>query len=111
MKSKIIIIIRQKIKKVVADVIDKIKPEKVILFGSFAYGKPNSDSDVDLLFVTDTKLSGLKRYCWVSSQIEHKFPMDILVKTRKEIRERLKMGDPFFKEIIKKGEVLYEGAE
>ncbi len=86
---------------------EEIKPLKVILFGSYAYGKPNKDSDVDLLFIKETKLSHIKRYSWVSDKIERLFPTDILVKTPKEIKKRLAIGDPFYKEILKKGKVLY----
>lgn len=99
---------KKTIKKVVNQAVNKINPLKVILFGSYAYGKPNRDSDVDLLFVTDTKLKGLKRYSFVSQNIDHVFAMDIIVKSPAEIKKRLAMGDPFYKEILKKGELLYE---
>lgn len=99
------------IQHVIDGAAEKINPQKIILFGSHAYGQPNINSDVDLLFVINTPLSGLKRYCWVSDNIEHKFPMDILVKTPAEIKKRIKMGDPFYKEIINKGKVLYESAK
>ena len=95
------------IRNVVSKAVDKIQPDKVILFGSFAYGKPSADSDVDLLFIKQTKLSGINRYTWVSDNIEHIFPMDILIKTPQELNKRLLMGDPFYREIMKKGKVLY----
>lgn len=99
------------IREAIKDAIAEIRPEKVILFGSYAYGSPNRDSDVDLLFIKDSGLSGLKRYCWVSRYIKHLFPMEILVKTQAEIKNRLNMGDPFYKEIVKKGKVLYESSK
>lgn len=99
------------IKKTIANSIKKAKPQKVILFGSHAYGNPSKDSDVDLLFIKNTGLSPLKRYCFVSNNIDHIFPMDIMVKTPLEIRKRLAMGDPFYKEIIKKGIVLYDSSK
>ncbi|MBU0501883.1 MAG: nucleotidyltransferase domain-containing protein [bacterium] len=99
---------KKKIKKVVVQAAEKINPDKIILFGSYAYGKPNKDSDVDLLFIKNTKLKGLKRYSFISHNIEHSFPMDILIKTPAEVKKRLAMGDPFYKEILQKGEVVYE---
>ena len=106
MKNKI----KKLIKEVVKKAADRIKPSKVILFGSYAYGKPNKDSDVDLLFIKNTKLTGIKRYSWATENIEHPFPMDILVKTPAEVRKRLAMGDPFYKEIINKGKIVYESS-
>ncbi len=103
--------LKKLISKVVNDAAEKIKPKKVILFGSYAYGKPNKDSDVDLLFIKETKLSGLKRYSWATQFIEHLFPMDILIKTPAEVKKRLKMGDPFYHEIINKGRVLYDSSK
>ncbi|MCX5750376.1 MAG: nucleotidyltransferase domain-containing protein [Candidatus Saganbacteria bacterium] len=96
------------IKKLVKAAAAKISPQKVILFGSYAYGKPNKDSDVDLLFIKETALSGLKRYCWADSKIEHLLPLDVLIKTPTEVKKRIQIGDPFYKEILRKGKVLYE---
>jgi len=99
---------QKQIKNIVLKAAKKVKPLKVILFGSHAYGKPNKDSDVDLLFIKNTNLGRVDRYCLVSENIEHEFPMDILVKTPKEVKKRLAMGDPFYKEIINKGQIIYE---
>ncbi len=104
---KIEILINKMIKKAVI----KVKPEKVILFGSYAYGKPHKNSDVDLLFVKETKLSGIARYCWIANEIEHLLPIEILVKTSSEIAKRLEMGDSFYKEIMKKGKIIYESVQ
>ena len=98
------------IKRIINKAIEEIKPEKVVLFGSQAYGKPNRDSDFDLLFIKNTKRKGIARYRWVDQHISHVVPMDILIRTPAEIKERLLMGDPFYKEIMTKGKVLYESA-
>ena len=97
--------LRPAIKKIV----DELKPEKVILFGSFAYGTPNSNSDVDLLVIMNTRASHKDR-SWAVSQLllPRPFPVDILVKTPKEIEEDLKSGDFFIREILTSGKVLYE---
>lgn len=103
--------LRKLIKSTVTEAAKKILPEKVILFGSYAYGKPNQDSDVDLLFIKKTNLSRMERHVFVNTYLEHFMPMDILIKTPSEVQKRLKMGDPFYKEIIKKGEVIFNGAK
>src|SRR3990172_9518264 len=79
--------LRPAIKKVVQE----LKPEKIILFGSYAYGIPNPHSDVDLLVIMKTKAS-LKDRSWAVSRLllPRPFPVDILVKTPREIEKSLK---------------------
>ncbi len=90
-------------------IVDELKPEKIILFGSYAYGRPTPHSDVDLLVVLKTKAS-LKERSWKVSRLllPRPFPVDILVKTPKEIEKALKSGDFFIEEILTHGKVLYE---
>lgn len=90
-------------------IVDELKPEKVILFGSYAYGKPTPHSDVDLLVVLKTNAS-LKERSWQVSRLllPRPFPVDILVKTPREIEKALKSGDFFLREILTRGKVLYE---
>ena len=84
-------------------------PTRIILFGSYAYGTPSSDSDVDLLIVMDSQERPAKRSQAISKLLRDRpFPMDILVRTPQEINQRLAMGDPFIREITKQGRVLYE---
>jgi predicted nucleotidyltransferase len=88
----------------------ELKPEKIILFGSYAYGKPTPDSDVDLLIVMKTRSNAIDRYVAVSNILYPRdFPVDIIVKTPKEIKEEeKKRGNFFLREIITRGKVLYE---
>lgn len=80
-----------------------------ILFGSYAYGQPASDSDVDLLIVMDSDERPATRVTRVSKLLRPRpFPMDILVRTPEEIQHRLEIGDYFIHEIVKRGKVLYE---
>lgn len=89
-------------------IVSELKPEKVILFGSYAYGTPNPHSDVDLLVIMKTRAS-LKNRSWAVSRllIPRPFPVDILVKTPKEVEKALESGDFFIKEIMERGKVLY----
>lgn len=91
-------------------IVSELKPEKIILFGSYAYGNPTPDSDVDLLVIMNTKAKEVDRYVAVSNLLyPRQFPVDILVKTPKEIEaEAKKRGNFFMREILKKGKVLYE---
>ena len=88
----------------------ELKPEKIILFGSYAYGNPTPDSDVDLLVIMKTRAKEIDRYVAVSNLLyPRQFPVDILVKTPKEIAaESRKKGNFFLREILTKGKVLYE---
>jgi len=87
----------------------KYKPEKIILFGSWAWGKPKADSDVDLLIVKETKKSPYKRIPEARKYLRKiDFPFDVLVFTSKEMKDRLQAKDFFISEIVNKGKVLYE---
>ena len=92
----------------VQKIVSELNPEKVILFGSYAYGTPNPHSDVDLLVIMKTRAS-LKDRSWAVSRLllPRPFPVDILVKTPKEVEKALESGDFFIKEILKRGKVMY----
>lgn len=86
------------------------KPEKIVLFGSYAYGKPTEESDIDLLIVKDTSLPFYKRLAEIRrlvSEARRGHAFEPLVVTPKELEERLEIGDSFFEEILKRGKVLY----
>jgi predicted nucleotidyltransferase len=87
----------------------KYNPEKIILFGSWAWGKPKPDSDVDLLIVKETKKNPYKRIPEARRFLRPiDSPVDVLVFTPREIEERLKEGDSFISDIFKRGKILYE---
>ena len=92
----------------VQKIVSELNPEKVILFGSYAYGTPNPHSDVDLLVIMKTRAS-LKDRSWAVSRLllPRPFPVDILVKTPKEVEKAVESGDFFIKEILKRGKVMY----
>lgn len=90
-------------------IIEACQPEKIILFGSYAYGKSTSQSDVDLLVIMDTDQSTFERHKQVSLLFPYRlFALDILVRTPDEVAHRLEIGDNFFREILTRGRVLYE---
>lgn len=90
-------------------IVDEIRPDKIILFGSYANGVPTPDSDVDLLVIWDTPLPPLPRYLAVSQLLNPRpFPVDLLVRTSQEIETALAQNDSFVREILTQGKVLYE---
>ena len=89
---------------------EEFSPHKVILFGSYAYGQPTSDSDVDLLVITPFEGNWVAKAVEIQLKIRAPFPLDLLVRTPEKVRDRLEMGDGFMREILTKGRVLYEAA-
>ncbi|MGH9837929.1 MAG: nucleotidyltransferase domain-containing protein [Blastocatellia bacterium] len=87
---------------------DAYQPEKIILFGSHAYGKPTRESDVDLLIVMKFDGSPIKQAITISNELGLVTPMDMLVRTPEQIAGRLKIEDTFMREIVERGKVMYE---
>lgn len=88
----------------------EFQPEKIILFGSHAYGQPTEESDVDLMVVMPFRGSPLEQAFRIRDRLEHPgFPMDLLVRSPREIRRRQAMGDFFIREILDRGTLLYAG--
>jgi predicted nucleotidyltransferase len=100
---------QKEIKKITKQIVKKYKPEKIYLFGSFAWGKPTRDSDLDLFIIKNTQEKKLERIYKVYKFLwDKKVPLDVLVYTPKEITKRLALGDFFIEDIIKNGKLLYE---
>jgi predicted nucleotidyltransferase len=100
---------RKQIDTVVQKIVQAFHPKKVILFGSYAYGKPTVDSDVDLLIIAESTERPAQRAIHVVKQLlDVPFPMDVLVRTPQEVRQRLQINDCFMREIVEQGQVLYE---
>ncbi len=87
---------------------DEFQPESVLLFGSYAWGAPTEDSDVDLLVILPFDGKAVAKSVEMRLKIRPPFPVDLLVRTPEKIRERLMLGDPFIRSILEKGKVLYE---
>lgn len=100
----------EQIKALSREIGREFHPELVVLFGSYAYGTATKDSDVDLLVVMPHKGKGWRLAGKIRGYIRPKFPLDLLVRSPEQIRQRLTLGDCFLKEIAEKGKVLYESA-
>jgi predicted nucleotidyltransferase len=88
-------------------VAERFDPDRIILFGSYAYGTPDADSDVDLLVVMPAR-DERAQATRIRLAVERCFPMDLIVRTPENLRWRLEVGDWFLREIVSKGKVLYE---
>lgn len=92
-------------------IVETLHPEKIILFGSYAYGNPTPDSDVDLLVVTQNQKSHRENYLAVSEcLIPRPFGVDIVLRTPQQMRSALANGDFLIQEISERGKTLYEQA-
>lgn len=103
----------KEIQDFIKNAVEKIKksytPEKIILYGSYAYGKPTRDSDIDFLIIKNTQERPIDRRVKIRKIVDVRKPIPFspFVVTPKELKFRLKIGDQFLKEIISRGEVLY----
>ena len=97
----------QELQNIVDLLVKNYQPEKIILFGSFASGRPSRWSDVDLVAVKKTDKRFYDRIGEVSAFLPHNFPIDILVYTPEEL---VQMENNYFikNEVMRKGKVLYE---
>jgi predicted nucleotidyltransferase len=86
-------------------------PRKIVLFGSYAYGKPTEDSDVDVLVIMPFNRKRGRKSLEIRQRIPADFPLDLIVRTPEFIARRLQCGDCFIQEILAKGDVLYEATD
>jgi predicted nucleotidyltransferase len=96
------------IREIVQQIVERFRPQKVILFGSYAHGNPTPDSDVDLLVVMETSERVLHAAARISAAIDHPFPLDILVYRPSELKASLERKGVFATEIMANGIVLHE---
>jgi uncharacterized protein len=100
---------RRAIDDLVQAIVSQFSPDRVILFGSRAYGTPQPWSDVDLLVVMDTPQGAGPAMQAVRNSLPRRpFSVDIVVRSQAEIDRRIALDDWFLEEITRKGQVLYE---
>jgi predicted nucleotidyltransferase len=95
------------IRRFAREVAKRFGPEKIILFGSYAYGTPHEDSDVDILVVMPAR-NQLDQAAKIHLALLPPFPLDLIVRTPKSMKWRLEEGDSFLREVVARGKVLYE---
>lgn len=101
---------RNTIEKITKKIVSEYNPQKVILFGSYAYGDPDENSDFDLLVVKETDMNPMERWMDLKRILRDRdriASVSPIVYTPQELNERLAQGDFFIQEVLEKGEVLY----
>ena len=102
--------IQATIQQIVRPLVEHYQPQQIMLFGSLASGSPHEDSDIDLLIIKETAETPLARRVQVRrlvSDSARRIPFSPLVLTPDELDIRLALGDPFYQEILRRGEILY----
>lgn len=97
----------QAIRDVVKQIAVKFDPQRIILFGSYAHGKPQPESDVDLLVIMDSSMPNRQQATQIYRAIDYHFGLDLLVRSHRQLAKRIAMGDFFLQDVIEKGRVVY----
>lgn len=100
--------VRAHIKDLCEQIVAIAAPQKIILFGSFAYGEPHEDSDIDLLVIKPFIDSPHQQAVNIRMGIKPRLPLDLMVRTPEFVAQRLALGDFFMQEVMQQGKVLYE---
>jgi predicted nucleotidyltransferase len=95
------------IRRFARQVAERFRPDKLILFGSYAYGTPHADSDVDILVIMPAH-NELDQAAKIACEVQAPFAEDRIVLKPQNVKWRLEEGDSFLTEIMTKGKVLYE---
>ncbi len=100
---------KRAIRAIAKIIVERFDPEKIILFGSHAYGRPRPSSDVDLLVVMETQLTPREQRLKISREFyERPIGLDIIVRTPADLERRIALGDFFLREVVSKGKLIYE---
>jgi predicted nucleotidyltransferase len=89
-------------------IVEQFQPDQIILFGSYAYGQPNQDSDVDLLVILPFEGLPVYKAIEIRKKLRPTFSLDLIARTSKQIQQRLEMGDFFIQDILQRGRILHE---
>lgn len=97
-----------RIRDLISQIVLEFSPQRVILFGSYAYGQPNVDSDVDILVVLPFEGKPVRKAIEIRNRVNARVPLDLLVRTPEQVADRIAQNDCFMREIVEKGHTLYE---
>ncbi len=99
---------KEDIEKIKNSIVESFNPDKIILYGSYAYGTPNNQSDIDLLIVMPFEGRSSKVILEIWKKIKPDFSIDLIVRTPDDFQRRYIEGDPLIGDAVDKGKVLYE---
>jgi len=106
----------ERIKDEIVQRLEPLKPEKIILFGSYAYGNPNKDSDIDLYIVTNDdfipnswreKMQIKLKFSKALRDIKQRYDIDLITHTKKMHKKFIDLDSMFSREILTKGQIIY----
>jgi predicted nucleotidyltransferase len=89
-------------------IVREFQPERIILFGSYASGKPTRDSDVDLLVILPFEGKTFAKSLEILNRADPRFPIDLLARRPDDVERRYREGDPLIRDALDHGKVLYE---
>lgn len=95
------------ISALVDQIVSLFSPEQIILFGSYAYGTPGEDSDVDLLVVMPFEGKPFRKAVEILCAVTPEFPIDLVVRTKEDLEWRYREGDPMIGDALDFGKVVY----
>jgi predicted nucleotidyltransferase len=98
------------IQQLVDRIATEFGPQRIILFGSRAYGHPRPDSDVDLLVLMPIKESPFEQALTILNRLDPPFSVDLIARDPADAERRYKFGDPVIREAFDRGKVMYEAA-
>lgn len=104
----ILMVEMQQIEELGRQIGEEFHPERALLFGSYAYGEPTEDLDVDILVVMEHEGKPVHQSVAIRMRLRPRFPLDLLVRSFEKICQRLDMGDGFIQDILDHGKMLYE---
>jgi predicted nucleotidyltransferase len=96
------------IKEFCERLVQEFHPDKVILFGSYAYGQPTDGSDVDVLVILPFEGTNFRKSLEILNRLNPRFAVDLLARRPEDIARRFAEGDPLVREALERGTVLYE---
>ena len=99
----------EQIVELAAFIAERFHPERIVLFGSRAYGRSTPDSDVDLMVIMDVPGRPVEQAVLIRQALVHdfQFAIDILVRTPARIALGLAEGDFFLTDVMTKGITLF----
>ena len=98
----------KEIDELTARIASEFSPDRIILFGSHAYGQPGNDSDVDILVVLPFDGKPVRKAIEIRNKVNAAMPLDLIVRTPEQLAERLAQNDWFIRDIVERGRTLYE---
>ncbi len=101
----------QSIRILCDQIVREFHPDRIILFGSYAYGNPTPDSDVDLLVVLPFEGKNLHKSLEILNRTNPRFPIDLLARRPDDTERRYREGDPLIREALDHGKIFYERYE